>query len=61
MNILWRVLLVVLCFFAAIACYVFGLPAGGVVFFILGILFEGLFWLGIFGRKKQVYVRKVSQ
>ena len=37
----------------AIGCYVFGIPAGGAVFFILGLVFELLFWVGIFGRKPQ--------
>jgi hypothetical protein len=52
MNVVYRVLLIVLFFFAAIACYVFGVPAGGIVFLILGLIFEGLFWTGVFGRKK---------
>jgi hypothetical protein len=53
MNAISRLLLIVVCFFAAIACYVFGAPAGGVVFIILGLVFEGLFWTGIFGKKKK--------
>ncbi len=51
MKLLKRVLFTVLCFFAAIACYVFGIPAGGVAFFILGLIFEALFWLGLLGKK----------
>ena len=51
MNIFKRVILTLLCFFMAIGCYVFGIPAGGAVFFILGIVFEGLFWFGLFGKK----------
>ncbi len=51
MTIIKRVFLTLLCFFAAIGCYVFGIPAGGAVFFVLGIVFEGLFWIGIFGKK----------
>jgi hypothetical protein len=47
------VAIVVFCFFAAIACYVFGVPAGGVAFVVLGLIFEGLFWAGIFGGKKK--------
>ena len=47
-----RVLLAVFFLFAAIACYVFGFPAGGFVFLLLGLIFEGLFWFGLFGRKK---------
>lgn len=53
MSSIPRLLLIVVCFFAAIACYVFGAPAGGVAFIILGLVFEGLFWTGIFGRKKK--------
>jgi len=34
----------------AIACYVFGAPAGGAIFLLLGVFFEGLFWLRLFGR-----------
>ena len=53
MKILKRIFLTLLCFFMAIGCYVFGIPAGGAVFFILGLVFELLFWVGIFGRKSQ--------
>lgn len=53
MELLKRTLLTIICFFAAIACYIFGIPAGGIVFLILGLVFEGLFWLGIFGKKKK--------
>lgn len=52
LKVITRVLIAVGCFFAAIACYVFGVPAGGAVFLILGIISEGLFWIGIFGRRK---------
>ena len=53
MRILARVVLVILCFFAGIACYVFGVPAGGLIFIAFGLVFESLFWLGIFGRKSR--------
>ncbi|MCV6622268.1 MAG: hypothetical protein OIF51_11035 [Cellvibrionaceae bacterium] len=53
MNTLSRIALLILCFFAAIACYVFGIPAGGAVFLVLGIVFEGLFWMGLFSGKKK--------
>jgi len=53
MKLLQRILFTVLCFFAAIACYVFGIPAGGIIFFIFGMVFELMFWLGVFGKKKQ--------
>jgi hypothetical protein len=51
MQLLKRIFLTLICFFAAIGCYVFGIPAGGVLFFILGLIFEGLFWFGVFGKK----------
>tara|TARA_R110002073_G_scaffold14929_1_gene59989 strand:+ start:262 stop:438 length:177 start_codon:yes stop_codon:yes gene_type:complete len=54
LKIIARVLLLVLCFFAAIASYAFGIPSGGVAFLVLGIVFEGLFWTGIFSRKKKL-------
>lgn len=38
--------------FAAIGCYVFGAPIGGVIFLVLGALLEGVFWVLLF-RKKQ--------
>ncbi|MFS1523785.1 hypothetical protein ACL7TT_06665 [Microbulbifer sp. 2304DJ12-6] len=53
MSVIFRVILIVACFFAAIACYLFGVPVGGIVFVILGVVFEGLFWIGIFGKKKK--------
>jgi len=52
MKMVYRVLITVLCFFAAVACYVFGIPAGGAIFLVLGVVFEGMFWFGLFGRKK---------
>jgi hypothetical protein len=48
-----RVVIVVACLFAAIGCYFFGVPAGGVVFLLLGLIFEGMFWFGIFGKWKK--------
>ncbi|WP_086929366.1 hypothetical protein [Agarilytica rhodophyticola] len=53
MNRLVRVALTIGCFFTAIACYVFGVPVGGIAFIILGVIFEGLFWVGVFGKKKK--------
>jgi len=45
--------LTAICLFAAIGCYVFGAPAGGIVFLLLGAVFEGLFWFRIFGKKSK--------
>ncbi len=50
MNSLKRIILTALCFFTAIGCYVFGTPAGGAVFFVLGLVFELLFWFGVFNK-----------
>ena len=52
-NIMLRIAMVIVFFFAAIACYVFGIPAGGAVFIVLGLVFEGLFWVGIFGKSER--------
>ncbi|NRA24107.1 MAG: hypothetical protein HRU08_06460 [Oleispira sp.] len=53
MNILKRITITIVCFFAAIACYVFGIPAGGIAFFILGLIFEGFFWYGMLRKKSK--------
>ena len=53
MNIVVRVAVLVFFLFAAIGCYAFGIPAGGVVFFVLGLVFEGMFWMGVFGKRKK--------
>ncbi len=46
---------VVFCLFAAIGCYAFGIPAGGIAFLFIGFVFEALFWFGIFGKKKKYW------
>ena len=53
MDFLKRVLITVFFLFTAIACYVFGIPAGGVIFLVLGVAFEAMFWVGIFGKKSK--------
>ncbi|MCQ3829127.1 hypothetical protein HXX02_06695 [Microbulbifer elongatus] len=52
MSTIKRILIAVVCLFAAIACYVFGIPAGGAVFLVLGFLLEGLFWFQLTRRKR---------
>jgi hypothetical protein len=47
-----RILVVLLCLVAAIACYGFGFQQGGVFFIVLGFVFEGLAWFGIFNGSK---------
>ncbi|MCG8609240.1 MAG: hypothetical protein MI864_01775 [Pseudomonadales bacterium] len=53
MKVITRILLSIACLFAAIACYTFGIPAGGILFLFLGFMLEGLFWFGLFGQKRQ--------
>jgi hypothetical protein len=48
-----RILILLLFLFVAIACYAIGIPRGTIVFIILGVIFEGLFWIGLFNRKKR--------
>lgn len=52
MNTLTRWAVLAIFLLGAIACYVFGVPKGGVVFLVLGLIFEALFWCGVFGRKR---------
>ncbi|WP_020210619.1 hypothetical protein [Gilvimarinus chinensis] len=54
MKLMTRLLIVIGCFFGAIACYVFGIPAGGAIFFGMGLILEALFWTGLLsvGRRK---------
>lgn len=47
-----RVAISVACLIAAIGCYVFGIPVGGVAFLVAGLVFEGMFWRGLFGKRK---------
>ena len=47
-----RLSILILFLIAAISSYAIGLPRGMFTFIILGVIFEGLFWIGIFSRKK---------
>lgn len=51
MNSIKRLIIAIFCFFAAIACYVFGVPAGGALFLLLGVVLEGAFWVMLFRKK----------
>ncbi|MDO3385471.1 hypothetical protein QWI17_06410 [Gilvimarinus sp. SDUM040013] len=53
MSAVKRLIIIVGCFFAAVACYMYGVPAGGAIFLVAGLIFEGLFWIGIFGPPKK--------
>lgn len=48
----FRIVIIVGCFLLAIACYVFGIPYGGIALFLLGLICEALFWNGIFKKRK---------
>jgi len=50
MAFIKRILFTIICLFAAIACYTFGIPQGGFLFLLAGVIFEGLFWFGVIGR-----------
>ncbi|MCU7553408.1 hypothetical protein OCL06_02210 [Alteromonas sp. ASW11-19] len=47
-----RIAVIVLCLLAAIGCYVVGLRAGIVVFVLLGVVFELIFWLRLASRDR---------
>lgn len=55
MRIIYRVTVVLACFIGAVACYLKGVPAGGAIFFLLGLMLELGFWAGVFGRKKRSF------
>lgn len=52
MKLSKRFIITVLCLLAAISCYLFGAPTGGALFLILGMVFEGVFWIRVFRRTK---------
>ncbi|NWO06925.1 MAG: hypothetical protein HLX50_14875 [Alteromonadaceae bacterium] len=49
-----RVLLTLFFLMAAVACYIFGMNAGGFAFILVGLVFEVLFWVGVFTRKENL-------
>jgi hypothetical protein len=51
MNKITRYAILAALLLLAVTCYVLGVPAGGGIFLLLGLVFEGLFWFGVF--KKQ--------
>ena len=53
MSSILRLAVIVVCLFVAIGCYVFGVPADSIVFLVAGVIFEAMFWLGIFGKWKK--------
>ena len=52
MKSIKRFIVTALCLLAAVSCYLFGVPIGGALFLILGLSFEGIFWIRVFRRNK---------
>jgi hypothetical protein len=52
LKLMTRISILIVFLIAAIACYANGIPRGGIAFTLLGVIFEGLFWIGLLGRKK---------
>ncbi|MBT0586006.1 hypothetical protein [Alteromonas oceanisediminis] len=48
----YRYLIAVVFLVAALSAYSFGIQKGVFLFVILGFIFEGCFWLGLFKRKR---------
>lgn len=53
MKKLYRWIILALLLFAALSAYSYGNATGVFVFIVLGFLFEGAFWFGLFGKKKK--------
>lgn len=53
MNKICRFLILAALLVAAISAYSYGSATGVFVFIILGFVFEGLFWFGLFGKKSK--------
>ena len=51
MDFFKRIAITISCFMAAITCYALGMNAGGVIFIVLGLTFEIIFWNRILRRK----------
>jgi hypothetical protein len=52
-NKIIRLLILAVLIFAALGSYSYGNSTGIFFFIILGFIFEGLFWTGIFRKKKK--------
>ena len=51
MNKITRIAILASCLLLAVVCYVLGVPAGGGVFILLGIIFESFFWFGLLKKR----------
>jgi len=53
MSILSRITIICFLLLSALICYGLGLQKGVAFFIVLGVVFEGLFWAGLFGLDKK--------
>jgi len=53
MNKISRLVILVLLIVAALSSYIYGSATGIFVFIILGFIFEGMFWTGVFRKNKK--------
>lgn len=53
-----RLFMIATCLLAAIGCYVFSAPTGSTVFLVAGLVFEALFWFGVFNKTENSSVLK---
>jgi len=58
MSTLSRITTICLLLLSALICYGLGLQKGVAFFIVLGVVFEGLFWVGLFGLDKKSKNRK---
>jgi type IV secretory pathway TrbL component len=53
MNTIYRFLILAVLIIAALSAYSYGSSTGVFLFVILGFVFEGLFWYGLFSKKSK--------
>ncbi len=53
MSKLYRFSILVLLIVAALSAYSYGSTSGLFVFIIIGFIFEGMFWIRLFRKKKE--------
>jgi hypothetical protein len=53
MRIFYKGIILVVLLLAALASYDYGFSQGVVIFIVLGVMLELIFWLGIFAKKQK--------
>ncbi|GGW78076.1 hypothetical protein [Alteromonas halophila] len=51
---LYRIIAIMFCLVASVACYAMGQHAGIVIFVLLGVMFEMIFWIALTRRSQPV-------